>query len=96
MSNHAEIPAGGRAGSALRFGASAVAVALCLASGGAAAAPTFTVFDPSPAVGSMSEPRSDQSTLLLRGNRGTIIMGDLDNGPARLPPASILARLTDG
>jgi hypothetical protein len=31
---------------------------------------------------SMSEPRSGQSALLLRGNRGAIVMGGLDNGPA--------------
>jgi hypothetical protein len=32
--------------------------------------------------GSMSEPRSGQSALLLRGNRGTLVMGGLDVGPA--------------
>jgi Kelch motif/Galactose oxidase, central domain len=32
--------------------------------------------------GSMSEPRSGQSALLLRSNRGTLVMGGLDVGPA--------------
>src|SRR5204862_1559199 len=45
MSNHAEILAGRRGRSLLRNGVSAVAVALCLVSGGAAAAPTYTIFD---------------------------------------------------
>jgi hypothetical protein len=45
MSIDAKIPAGRRMHAALRNGVSAVAVALCLASGGAAAAPTYTIFD---------------------------------------------------
>lgn len=44
------------------------------------------LFDPKTgtwtAGGAMSEPRSGHSALLLDGNRGALVMGGLDNGPA--------------
>src|SRR5947209_1151664 len=54
MSNDTKILAGRRARSVLANGASGLAAALCLASGGSAAAPTFTTFGVSNAIGTFA------------------------------------------